>query len=199
MTIGQIAEINRIHIDYYLTFRDEYIFLAKQTESPLHFIANEIRALNDHVGRCYVSERTESEIDKEIIEARGHLVRARLDLYKSMLMFWDLTFEEAEKKAKGADLARLADGVYYKRIVRTHHHLRILHQKARDNEPLCKTEAFKHYEKAAKIIKKEYVVLTNFLSEAKKYRRKMCLCSCIAKVLAYVVPIGTAIFLKILI
>jgi hypothetical protein len=58
---------------------------------------NEIRALNDHVSRCYVTGITDEKIIREIEKAEGHAVRISLDCYKYLdVWFYDF-FEKFDK------------------------------------------------------------------------------------------------------
>lgn len=50
-------------------------------------IFNEIRAFNDHVARCYISNITEERIGEEIEKAESHIVRITLDCYKYLTLW----------------------------------------------------------------------------------------------------------------
>ena len=45
-------------------------------------ILNEIRAMNDHVSRCYWTDKSEADCLAEVKKAKGHLTRSILDAYK---------------------------------------------------------------------------------------------------------------------
>ena len=54
---------------------------ARIEQFPLPLF-NEIRALHDHIARCYLDEIKEEQITQEIIKAERHIVRIILDCYK---------------------------------------------------------------------------------------------------------------------
>ncbi len=53
---------------------------------PNNFL-NEIRALNDHIARCYRSDITQNEIDAELTKAEGHLRRLVYDCFKQLNIY----------------------------------------------------------------------------------------------------------------
>lgn len=50
-------------------------------------LANEIRALNDHIARCFIDGKDDEQIKKELGKAEGHLKRLEYDVYKQMNIF----------------------------------------------------------------------------------------------------------------
>ena len=71
----------------------------KPKKLPMFFV-NEIRALNDHIARCFIEEKDDNQIIKELGKAEGHLTRLRYDVYKQMnALLYDKTIGVIEKKA----------------------------------------------------------------------------------------------------
>ena len=64
-------------------------------ELPDNFL-NEIRALNDHIARCYRSEV--SDIDAELTKAEGHLRRLIYDCFKQLNIYINDILERKENK-----------------------------------------------------------------------------------------------------
>lgn len=62
---------------------------------PNNFL-NEIRALNDHIARCFRSEI--SDIDAELTKAEGHLRRLIYDCFKQLNIYINDILERKEKK-----------------------------------------------------------------------------------------------------
>ena len=54
---------------------------ARMEQFPLP-IFNEIRALHDHISRCYSDNITDAQIEKELEKGKRHVVRIILDCYK---------------------------------------------------------------------------------------------------------------------
>lgn len=65
---------------------------------PDNFL-NEIRALNDHIARCYRNDISDKHfIDSELTKAEGHLRRLIYDCFKQLNIYISDTLEYKEKK-----------------------------------------------------------------------------------------------------
>lgn len=65
---------------------------------PDNFL-NEIRALNDHIARCYRNDTSDKHfIDPELTKAEGHLRRLIYDCFKQLNIYISDTLEYNEKK-----------------------------------------------------------------------------------------------------
>lgn len=85
---------------------------ARTEQFPLPLF-NEIRALHDHIARCYSDGFTASQIDTEIHKAERHVIRIMLDCYKCLnLSLHDAVFL-FEKQTKHVDLTVLQNGTFY--------------------------------------------------------------------------------------
>jgi hypothetical protein len=77
-------------------------------------IYNEIRAFNDHVSRCYISDITSEKIEVQLSKANGHLERAVLDCYKFLnVKCHDKTIKKFERSTKRVDLTTVSNGEFY--------------------------------------------------------------------------------------
>lgn len=85
---------------------------ARSEQFPLPLF-NEIRALHDHIARCYSDDITPEQIANEIEKAHRHVIRIILDCYKCL----NLTLHESlllfERQTKHVDLTVLKDGTFY--------------------------------------------------------------------------------------
>ena len=63
---------------------------------PDNFL-NEIRALNDHIARCYRNDITEKNIYSELTKAEGHLRRLIYDCFKQLNIYISDTLERKER------------------------------------------------------------------------------------------------------
>lgn len=59
---------------------------------------NEIRALNDHIARCYRHGITEQSKDAELTKAEGHLRRLIYDCFKQLNIYISDTLNQKEKR-----------------------------------------------------------------------------------------------------
>jgi len=85
---------------------------ARMEQFPLPLF-NEIRALHDHIARCYSDGITVERKSEEVQKARRHIVRIILDCYK----YLNLTLHESlllfERQTKNIDLTVLKNGEFY--------------------------------------------------------------------------------------
>ncbi len=85
---------------------------ARTEQFPLPLF-NEIRALHDHIARCYMDGFSETQIDSEIHKAERHVLRIMLDCYKCLnLSLHDMVLL-FEKQTKSVDLTVLQNGTFY--------------------------------------------------------------------------------------
>lgn len=64
---------------------------------PDNFL-NEIRALNDHIARCYRDEKNTIDIDSELTKAEGHLRRLIYDCFKQLNIYISDNLERKESR-----------------------------------------------------------------------------------------------------
>ncbi len=114
-------------------------------------ILNEIRAMNDHVSRCFFEEKSEKEKLGEIKKATGHLTRAILDCYKCMLIVSEKKINNFFEQYKDVCIALVNDGKFLPRLNELHRIAKELAIKARKKESLSfpnKEAAYEEYEQA---------------------------------------------------
>lgn len=87
---------------------------ARIEQFPLPLF-NEIRALHDHISRCYSDNVSSEQIDSEIHKAERHVVRIMLDCYKCLNLSLHDEVLLFEKQTKHIDLTVLQDGTFYPR------------------------------------------------------------------------------------
>lgn len=85
---------------------------ARMEQFPLP-IFNEIRALHDHISRCYSDNITDAQIEKELEKGKRHVVRIILDCYKYLNLSLHDSILLFEKQTKNIDLTVLQDGTFY--------------------------------------------------------------------------------------
>lgn len=85
---------------------------ARTEQFPLPLF-NEIRALHDHISRCYSDGVTAEQIENEIEKGKRHVVRIILDCYK----YLNLTLHDSlmlfERQTINIDLTVLKNGTFY--------------------------------------------------------------------------------------
>ena len=73
------------------------VYIWNDSENPVN-ILNEIRALNDHIGRCYRDGIAEEQINKELGKAEGHLQRLVFECLKqlNLWLYYDIKDKESD-------------------------------------------------------------------------------------------------------
>lgn len=85
---------------------------ARTEQFPLPLF-NEIRALHDHIARCFSETITDAQVDVEIYKAERHVIRIMLDCYKCLNLSLHDEILLFEKQTKHIDLTVLQNGVFY--------------------------------------------------------------------------------------
>lgn len=97
-------------------------------------ILNEIRAMNDHVSRCFWKNKTDEECLGEVKKAKGHLTRAILDAYKCLTIVYERKIQNFYTQYKDVCLAVVEDGKFLPELNRLHHVARELTFTAKKEE-----------------------------------------------------------------
>lgn len=85
---------------------------ARTEQFPLPLF-NEIRALHDHIARCYSERISSNQVDSEIHKAERHVTRIMLDCYKCLNLSLHDEVLLFERQTKNVDLTVLQNGTCY--------------------------------------------------------------------------------------
>ena len=85
---------------------------ARTEQFPLPLF-NEIRALHDHIARCYFKDITSEQRNAEIHKAERHVLRIILDCYKCLNLSIHDSVLLFEKQTRHVDLTVLQNGTFY--------------------------------------------------------------------------------------
>lgn len=85
---------------------------ARTEQFPLPLF-NEIRALHDHIARCYSERISSNQVDSEIHKAERHVTRIMLDYYKCLNLSLHDEVLLFERQTKNVDLTVLQNGTFY--------------------------------------------------------------------------------------
>lgn len=85
---------------------------ARTEQFPLPLF-NEIRALHDHIARCYFKDITPEQRNVEIHKAERHVLRIILDCYKCLNLSIHDSVLLFEKQTRHVDLTVLQNGTFY--------------------------------------------------------------------------------------
>lgn len=105
--------IKALYSDYNTIIKPLIAEVEARTEQFPLPLFNEIRALHDHIARCYSEGFSESQVDSELHKAERHVLRIMLDCYKCLNLSLHDTVLLFEKQTKHVDLTVLQDGTFY--------------------------------------------------------------------------------------
>lgn len=102
-----------LYKEYNMVIKPLIAELEARTE---HFplpLFNEIRALHDHIARCYSERISSNQVDSEIHKAERHVTRIMLDCYKCLNLSLHDEVLLFECQTKNVDLTVLQNGTFY--------------------------------------------------------------------------------------
>lgn len=105
----QQIDIVKIYDDYRTNLKPLVAEIESLKQSFPTAILNEIRSCFDHIARCY-SANTATEIAQNIDRACGHIKRAQLDCYKTLIVYFDDVANEFRWVNKNKDWATVDGG-----------------------------------------------------------------------------------------
>lgn len=105
--------ITELYQDYNTVIKPLIAEVEARTEQFPLPLFNEIRALHDHIARCYSENISSEQIDSEIYKAERHVVRIMLDCYKCLNLSLHDTVLIFERQTKHIDLTVLQNGNFY--------------------------------------------------------------------------------------
>jgi hypothetical protein len=120
---------------------------ARTQKFPIE-ILNEVRAFTDHIARCYLSDKTESQHLEELTKAEGHIKRITLDCYKYLnVIFFDKIANFEKRDMRHVDLSFIDNGKFYPKFEKLRREAVNLSREARKAESTIKLLSLELYEK----------------------------------------------------
>lgn len=137
---------------------------ARTEHFPLPLF-NEIRALHDHIARCYLENITEIQVEAEIHKAERHVVRIILDCYKCLNLSLYDTMLLFEKQTKHIDLTVLKDGTFYPKYKSLRTLAMQTVRKAKTLESMDTDAALEEYQKAYNVYSELELLLDSIVAD----------------------------------
>lgn len=136
-------------------------------------ILNEIRAIFQHLIRCYALNK-EDAIKKNIDKARSHLKRAILDCFKYLCVSFDEEYKKFLHTFRHVDLREINQGAFLIDITRTYQEAKDLLIDAKEAEALSEDvqNCFSSYESAYNKYCALHKLITSNQAYATTARRK---------------------------
>lgn len=92
---------------------EEDIYERNRNVLPDHFL-NEIRAMFDHMARCYRDDATPERKNEEMRKAEGHLQRFILDCFKQIITILKDNISRVERETYSSEWLRIDNGDFWK-------------------------------------------------------------------------------------
>ncbi len=109
---------------------------------------NEIRAINDHIARCYRSGMSEEDITKEIGKAEGHLQRLAYDCYKQLILYQTADIKHTIKWFYSSRWPHIGKGELWKTYMENYKLARKFEKEAKRNESISPDDALNQYDES---------------------------------------------------
>jgi hypothetical protein len=158
-TIAKMYE-NLIHS--YLEIKPVLFDLYKRNgNSHIDAILNEMRALNDHLARCYADNITVENAHKELSKAEGHLKRLIYDCFKQLNIIFFEHVNDYEEKYFGPHWFRLDGGRFWSDYTAWRYEVVKNVEQAKKYESIDAEKACDNYQNAYVVQGKVYDLLEN--------------------------------------
>lgn len=124
-------------------------------------IFNEIRALNDHIARCYQSLTNDQDIYIELCKAEGHLKRLIYDTFKQLnIIFYDY-MAEYEDKHFGEHWISLDKGGFWRNYLSKRNEITLKIEEAKNQESKNSDIALDYFQESYVLQGEVYDLLDN--------------------------------------
>jgi hypothetical protein len=110
---------------------------------------NEIRALHDHISRCYNPGVTDDQIEIEIKKAEGHVLRITFDCYKYLDIWFHDFIKKIDRKYTGKiDITLIDNGLFAPEFRKIQSNCIKTIREAKKSESVNKQKSFDLYQQA---------------------------------------------------
>lgn len=147
MNQTQMETIKGITLNYLNNFKPllEVLKVRMKGKYPQNCL-NEIRAINDHIARCYRTNISEEDITKEIGKAEGHLQRLAYDCYKQLILYQAADIKFTVKWFYSSRWPCIGNGELWKTYMDNYNRARVSEKKAKRCESIDPDEALSFYD-----------------------------------------------------
>ena len=120
---------------------------SKNNRIPINCL-NEVRALNDHIARCFRDGMDEDSVSFELKKAEGHLKRLIFDCFKQLNIYLYDKIEAKENKYYSTLWLEWDEGVFWNNYLKAKTNARLVSIEAKKEETVNQEYAMKKYEEA---------------------------------------------------
>ncbi len=163
----QLKSIEAISQSYLYNFKPllQVLKVRMKGKYPQNCL-NEIRAINDHIARCYRDDMSDEDITTELKKAEGHLQRLAYDCYKQLIVYQTADIRHTVKWFYSSRWPRIGKGELWNTYLDNYKLARKNEKDAKRNESINSDEALRSYDLS-------YYQYQTILEVFKKYKWKI--------------------------
>jgi hypothetical protein len=169
------SKLSKIYQNYNQTIKPLIADIEARYQEFPDSLFNEIRALNDHVARCYDVSFTDEQIEVEIKKVESHILRITFDCYKYLDVWFSDFIKKFDKEfTSKIDLTLIDNGEFAPKYRKIQLDAIKTIREAKKNESKDKQKSFDLYQEAYGIYSDlEELIETNMfkLNWAKCHKR----------------------------
>ena len=175
--MGNEADINGMYRDLIMSYLEIKPILfdlyVRNGNRYIDAVLNEMRALNDHIARCYTDGMSVEGVQRELSKAEGHLKRLIYDCFKQLnILFFDY-INSYEADYFGKHWLRINDGTFWYDYVSLRYDVVKNVEEAKLFESLDADKAFGSYQNAYVLQGKVYDLLEKHDGELRLSRPRV--------------------------
>jgi hypothetical protein len=143
------SKLSNIYSDYTKTIKPLIADIEARYQNFPDSLFNEIRALNDHIARCYNPEFTDEQIEIEIKKAESHVLRITFDCYKYLdVWFHDFVKKIDKEYTSKIDITLIDNGLFAPKFREIQSDCIKIIREAKKAESVDKQRSFNLYQQA---------------------------------------------------
>lgn len=148
MRQDQLQRIDKLLLDYGKSAKPLINEIAQRhcdSKVPENLL-NEIRALNDHIARCYRDSADDNYIDSELGKAEGHLRRLLYDCFKQLNIYISDNLKRRERRSYSNRWLYHDGGKFWRQYTEWKQQAQSNVIEAKKQESIDSDAALKHFE-----------------------------------------------------
>ncbi|MBQ6070201.1 MAG: hypothetical protein IJK85_00455 [Bacteroidales bacterium] len=148
MRQDQLQKIDKLLLDYGKSAKPLINEIAQRhynSKVPENLL-NEIRALNDHIARCYRDGADDNYIDSELGKAEGHLRRLMYDCFKQLNIYISDNLKRRERRSYSNRWLYRDGGNFWRQYTEWKQQAQSNVIEAKKQESINSDAALKHFE-----------------------------------------------------
>lgn len=168
-------EIAQIYSEYQNEIKPLVYYIERRYRKFPISLLNGIRDVFDHISRCYRDDVDSNYIDENIMKAKNHFTRIKLDAYKYVYDTKQHDFAKWKRKYNKYDLQNINDGEFWEYVLESGDEADKLFNEAKEQEAIDVNASYELFYQASQKIddifqtikdKRQYIIKAQW-----KYRK----------------------------